>query len=216
MRIDILIPVFNTKADHLLQSVYSIYRNINKRKHRIILLDDGSSEEETLAALDFLESFCKVVHFDCNEGTSVVLNKGHELVECEYVAIAGSDDIYHPERFPMQISYLKKNPEVDVLGTEIYWFFEDNLWVKNGSHIIASGYTNHGEKPDLSKNWFVNHGTVIYKQDAVMSVGGYNEKLRRRQDVELWGRMKNEGFEFRNIPEVLAAWRRYRDRNLEQ
>jgi glycosyltransferase involved in cell wall biosynthesis len=211
MKLDILIPVYNTKADHLFESVFSVIRQINKRKHRVILLDDASNEDETLFALDALEKYCKVIHFDSNEGTAAVLNRGHEIVESDWVGIVGSDDVCAPEKFPMQISYLKKNPEVDVLGTNLYAFNDGDIRRRS---LFTS---DHDENPDLTneKNWFVNHGTVIYRQEAVMSVGGYNEEYRRRQDIELWLRMAKEGYQFRNVVDCLYAWRRYPNRNPE-
>jgi glycosyltransferase involved in cell wall biosynthesis len=204
MKLTVLIPVYNTGAAHLIEAVNSIINQDDKWAHRIILVDDGSENPHTLRAEDFLCMFpCVEVHrLEKNQGTSVALNEGHKLVNTEFVAIMGSDDISHHSRFRKQIQYLKDHPEVDVVGTNLFSFNNSDL---RRSSIFTS---KHPEVPETEGNWVVNHGTVIYRNSAVLAAGGYNPNYRRAQDVELWGRMLKKGFCFRNITEVLYAWRK--------
>lgn len=209
MNLTVLIPVFNTKPDALLESVWSILRQDDGNKHQIILIDDASTDHLTTQAMMSLvnhrqEVPIKILTLEENGGTSVALNKGHRMVETEFVAIQGSDDVSDRSRFRMQIDYLKKHPETDVLGTNLFSFKDQDI---RRSSIFVSA---HKEKPiPKDSSWIVNHGTVIYRNQAFIDTGGYNPAFRRAQDVELWGRMYKKGFHFRNCVDVLYAWRHY-------
>ena len=55
----------------------------------------------------------------------------------------------------------------------------------------------------------MNHGTVIYKNQAVKDVGGYDIDKKRGQDVYLWKKMMEAGKKFHNVSDILYYWRRY-------
>lgn len=209
MKLTVLIPVFNTKPAALLEAVYSILNQDDKVDHDIIIVDDGSSDFETLNVLKMLThlsrrvTLCTMV---ANNGTAHALNHAHSLVKTDFVAIMGSDDISHTSRFRLQIDYLKKHPEVDVLGTNLF-MYKDSDFTRKPNFV-----SDHKEVPRFGtdkQNWVVNHGTVIYRDSIVKKVGGYDNSKRRAQDVDLWGRLNTAGAVFRNITEVLYAWRRY-------
>lgn len=211
MKLTVLIPVYNTGAAHLIEAVDSILNQTQPEQrlhHEIILINDGSTEPETKKALTLLSDLYGLTIVDKeNGGTSSALNAGHSMVKTEYVAIMGSDDISHPDRFKKQIKVLQDHPDTDVLGTNLFAFYDDDITRKP---ILTTTHKMFPEGLDKNKNWLVNHGTVIYRQSAVMSVGGYNEKIGRGQDVDLWKRMKAADLRFRNVTEVLYAWRRFK------
>lgn len=210
MKLTVLIPVYNTPANHLMEAVYSILKQDDGIKHDIVLINDASYEFETVTTLSHLSNMfnnIKVLTLPENSGTAHALNEGHKLVTTEYVAIMGSDDVSDITRFRKQTDFLTKNPDVDILGTNLFAFYDNDIFRKKAfttSHIAENPDKNNG-----NKNWFINHGTVIYKNSAVLEVGGYDVTKRRGQDVDLWMRMKNTGkYKFANIPEILYGWRR--------
>lgn len=204
----VLIPVFNTKPQHLYEAVYSILNQNIKQSFNILLVDDASNNYETIIAINALTKHNRVQMFALteNKGTSGALNKGHELIESEYIAIMGSDDISDRSRLSSQMAFIEKNPMVDVVGTNLFSFYDDDI--ERNRRFTSK----HPLKPTLANTtngWLVNHGTVIYKNQSVKDVGGY--KLPGRgQDVDLWTRMAQNGKTFANIEPVLYAWRRFR------
>lgn len=205
LKFDVLIPVFNTPPAHLMEAVDSI-KNQTLKANQIILVDDGSTSQATLAVLKALEKTCKIVTLEVNQGTAVALNIGHGHCECEWIAIMGSDDICDPQRFALQAEYINAHPETDVIGTNLYSFYDND---PKRSRIY---HTQHAEKPPLRPSgnvyWLVNHGTVMYRKSKVLAVGGYTPALRRAQDVDLWSKLYKAGAVFRNITAVLYGWRK--------
>lgn len=211
MRLTIPIPVHNTKPEHLFEAYYSIVRQDDGNKHDIIIVDDCSTNEETLFALESLEKMTEVLRTPERLNLAGLLNWLHPQISTEYLARMDSDDLSHPSRLRNQIGYLKSNPNTDILGTNLYGFLDSDFERK------VQFKTTHQEKPTLredsaeeNKYWIVNHATIIYRKEAIESVGGYNAEFSRKQDIELWKRMWSTGdFQFRNLESILYAWRRY-------
>lgn len=210
----VLIPVYNTKAHHLLESVDSILnQSIRKEgyKYSIVLVDDGSTNADTKFALQYVRTLpgVKVFTHDTNLGTSAALNTGHKLIESTWIAIQGSDDISHPDRFFLQTKFLNNTKQpVDVLGANITSFYDSDIF------RTSRFKSNHVQDPTpavVNKHgWQTNHGTVFYRNQSVKDVGGYDVKFRRGQDVNLWNRMMAAGKKFKNLHDNLYMWRRMR------
>lgn len=115
------------------------------------------------------------------------------------------DDISHPERIEKQLNAIKADKEIDVLGTNLIAFknspLRDHVFT---TEKVQAPYPTEGE----NKFWLVNHGTSIIKTKSFISVDGYNEKLDRKQDIDLWQRMYENGSKFRNVTDILYYYRR--------
>lgn len=203
-----LIPVYNTRARHLIECVHSIR---SQDAHPILIIDDGSTSPETFGALEMLKVIVpdvKVYEMPENLGTPAALNIGHALIDTKYVALMGSSDIALPGKYKLQLELLQKWPTIDVLGTSLMAFRDTDPFRHKMFTLEHKDQPKPKDKKGHDPYFLCNHGTVIYRNEAVKKVGGYNEKYRRAQDVELWSRMWANGAIFRNINKVLYLWRR--------
>ena len=57
----------------------------------------------------------------------------------------------------------------------------------------------------------MNHPSIIFKKNAVLTVKGYPEDMPSMEDYGLWLKMIAQGYTFGNIPKVLVY---YRNRHL--
>lgn len=209
MRLTVAIPVFNTPPDYLFEALYSIVRQDYPHPFRLLLIDDCSTNPDTIAALDHLSSKFEVITMPENVGLSALLNHVLRISDTEYVVRMDSDDACHHSRLRDQVAYLIENPDTDVLGTNLYAFNHRSV------RRLPLLTTDHPECPEAKDDreggrfWLVNHATVIYRREAVLAVGGYDETLRREQDLDLWERMYSNGAVFRNLTGCYYAWRRY-------
>lgn len=203
----VLIPVYNTKPHELIEAVFSVHptNQTIEQDYKIVIVDDGSTDAGTLKALEFLKLAGIIVyHKPENGGTSSALNLGHEKITTEWIAIMGSSDISKPERFDLQVKHLQDNPDIDVLGTNLFSFKESDhtrtpIWTSSHSYVETL------EK--RSEGWLTNHGTVMYKNQSVKDVGGY-QLPGRYQDVDLWKRMFLAGKKIRTLAKVTYGWRK--------
>lgn len=206
--ISILIPVYNTPYTWINQCHISIM-NQTYRRYEVIYVNDGSTNPETLRFFDEIKNnrFCRIINLEKNVGIAKALNIG--LKECRYdlVARMDSDDIMYNNRLLYQLNYMIKNPNVDLVGCGInYYRLKNNKWeieLNKNFHppIITFDVITNGD-------WFLNHPTVMFRKDKVLSLGGYNEDLHGyAEDFDLWSRMFMADMVLHNIPYNLIIFR---------
>lgn len=204
----VLIPVYNTKAAELIEAVFSVHPSNQTldQEWDIVLVDDGSTNEDTCHAMEYLKIALGVhiLHLPANKGTSAALNVGHEFIKTEWIALCGSSDISFADRFFIQVQHLEENPGIDVLGTNLYSFSESDPYRKP---LFTSKHAYTTTLEERSEGWLTNHGTVFYKNQSVKDVGGY-QLPGRYQDVDLWKRMAKAGKKIHTLASVNYAWRK--------
>jgi len=201
--ISTIIPVHNTNPDWLVQSVKSILDQDFPFPIEILLIDDASSNKETLMALEALREIdnIRIITLNENLGISGALNLGISNSKYDIIARMDSDDYSLPNRFQAQFDYLVNNPDVDLVGSNLSY-----LVLHEGEWTSTQQATDHPQEitREIGKNslWFLNHPTVMFRKQSVIDVGGYDESLRGlAEDFELWIRMLKEEKTLRNLPD---------------
>ncbi|MCP2501603.1 MAG: glycosyltransferase [Deltaproteobacteria bacterium] len=155
--------------------------------------------EEVIDRIKHLENSI-VIQLRVNSGLAAALNQGLKHCSSEYVARFDSDDICHPRRIELQMEYLERHQNVDVLGAQIREF-DENMKYCFGLRLVPC---DHESIREFSKKRSpVNHMTIIYKKIAVNAVGGY-PRLHGREDYGLWIKFLGDGYNFANLPDVLV------------
>lgn len=207
----VVVPVYNTIPEHLLEAVSSIINQTVKQEYTVNIIDDGSTNTETLRMLKYISKLPKVklIYMKENKGVAVVLNDFHASCKNKYIAVCGSDDILHKDKFKKQVEWLETHPDVSVLSTNLYGFYDHDIErtrLFKSQHKLDCHPKTTGSKTDY---WIANHGTVFYVNDHVKAAGGYDPALRRAQDVDLWKRMYAMGYKFQCLPGIYYGWRRF-------
>ncbi|HRG91224.1 MAG TPA: glycosyltransferase, partial [Chitinophagales bacterium] len=188
----------------LLTAFYSVYNQAGVQPYPLLLVNDGSTNTSTLQALNMiaLHERVSVINLPQHSGSSVARNAGLQAITTDYVMLMDSDDIAAPDKFRLQVGYMLKH-RPHILGTNLFSFKNADI---TRTRIFT---TTHLELPKYNNGWLVNQGTVLYHRQSVIDTGGYNPAIKIGQDVDLWKRMYKAGYTFRNLTQVLYAWRRY-------
>jgi glycosyltransferase involved in cell wall biosynthesis len=187
--VSILVSSHNTKLEYIQECLESITNQVGGYHMELVWINDGSDPshtEQLLQELDFFERntpFSSVIYSenDKNMGLGYSLNRGINLCSHEMIVKMDSDDIMHINRIQKQMEYMIANPEVQVCGTQIQMFKEEEN--KNGQKIIIDTTTHKSYTWNEFKahptHWFMNHPTLLYRKSAVLQVGNYDTKLDR-------------------------------------
>ena len=196
------------KPDFLNESLQSVFSQ-TLPANEVILVEDGPLTEELNSVITKFkeqEPTLKVIRLSQNMGLGSALNEGLKHCSHEYVARMDSDDICFPERFEKQINYLRKHPDIDVIGCWTKEFHVDN----QGNKIITSlkrfPNTVWENIKYCTKRCPVEHPAVIFKKEAVLAAGGY-QHCYLFEDYHLWARMFVNGCKFYNLQEPLLFFR---------
>ncbi len=120
-----------------------------------------------------------------------------------YIAICDSDDISDPERFAKQVSFLDSHPEIDVVGSQVKYFWGDQL---PRPRFMFPDTEESIEKRFSQNKAAMAHQSCMIRRKCFDDLGPYREDFRRVEDLELFLRFR-ESCRFHTIPEFLLLYR---------
>lgn len=199
----VLMPVFDAPADLLERSIDSILRQ-TFREFEFLIVDDGSRSEETRECLRLqakADARVRVV-WEEHGGVTRALNTGLRLARGALIARQDADDWSEPARLEAQDNFFRAHPAAGLCGTAA-WTHQENgrrLWRRR----LPSG-----QEEILAAFWRGNpfvHGSVMFRRDRAMSLGGYREEFRCSQDYDFLWRLTETGGAA-NLEEALYHYR---------
>lgn len=217
-KVSIVIPAYNASnylAEAIDSALAQTYPNVE-----IIVVNDGSkdngaTEQIALSYGDKIRYFSKE-----NGGSSSALNLGIANMHGEWFSWLSHDDLYLPNKLGKQIQYLNSlhieradlskhiffapSDKIDAAGKTIRKF--DLQKARLLSEKIRSMPHNGYLIAEPTAHIF--HGcSCLVHRDALAQIGGFDEKLRLLNDVDLWFRFYAANYHVHFIPEVLVLAR---------
>lgn len=118
--ITIVMPVYNA-GSFLRQALESVLAQ-TYQNWKLICVDDGSTDNSfnLLQEYALIDQRIKVYKNEKNQGVSATTNFAISKCQGQYLARMDADDVMLPDRLEKQISYLRKNPQVVVLGGQCW------------------------------------------------------------------------------------------------
>lgn len=194
--ITVAIPIYNS-ASFLERAIQSVFDQ-TYTDWKLILVDDGSNDNSLSIALKFKDDPRVVVYTDgLNKGLPFRLNQISDMVSTEYMARMDADDIMHPRRLEKQLEVLSSNPDIDVLGTNVFSIDENDL-------IQGVRYA-YQHKDFLQKTNSFIHPTIVAKTQWFRD-NPYDIHATRIEDIELWFRT-SKNYNFQMLTEPLLFYR---------
>lgn len=174
----------------------------------LIIIDDASTDNTENVIKKYLEDG-RVNYIKIPKAVSIaeVRNSAWAYVNGKYIAVLDSDDIWIDDlKLAKQFNYLESHPEVVVVGSGAI------LINDNGEEInkIVKPTTDIEIRKDfLTKNPFF-HSSVMYRYEAVKKIGGYDEKIKFGEDLDLLLQLGKIG-EMYNFSEEMIKYRVHND-----
>lgn len=210
MKYSVLMSLYErTSKDELMVSIESML-NQTIPPDQFIIVEDGPIKNETqdyiATCLNKNPELFSVLDLKTNHGLAFALNKGLEIARNELIARMDSDDYSLPHRCEKQIEAFIKDKKLHLVGSNIGFFKESPLKPTGAVRIFPD---NHQKiKKILRRNDPFCHPAVMFKKSSVLSAGGYDIELRRRQDYDLFSKMVNHfGMKATNVQEILLLFR---------
>lgn len=107
-------PVYN--AEKFIERAIQSVLNQTYTNFELIVTDDGSTDNSVAIIKTFNDPRIRLITDSVNKGIAHRLNQQINAASGKYFARMDSDDIMFPTRLQEQVSFLKSNPEFDVVG----------------------------------------------------------------------------------------------------
>ena len=178
------VPVLKEAVDSILQQTFSDFE--------FIIIDDGSTDEETVAYLDGVavsDPRVKILRNEVNLGTTKSLNIGFSAARGKYIARMDGDDISFPERFSKQYAFMESHPDVIVCGCRVTTDRNDASPAKGKMEDMDSYRIKM-----LFRNPGPTHPTAFFRRSVLLEKHiEYDESLRYSQDYGMWAELVKYG-----------------------
>jgi GT2 family glycosyltransferase len=206
-----IVMAAHNSAATIAQAIESV-RGQTRSDWELIVVDDGSRDgtAEIAEALD--DPRVRVVREPDNRGPGAARNQGISLAQAPVVCMLDSDDLWLPDYLETMGRTLDATPAAAVACTDA-WVVDEAAGRVRKTSVMAAQDPPEPLPDDprtflaelLRRNFIYN--SVTARREALLAVGGYDERLWVGEDWELWLRLTAAGFRFVCVPQPLAVYR---------
>lgn len=197
--VSVIIPCFND-GQYLRDAIGSVEK-CDDELYEIIIVDDGSSDENTQRILFDLEQRGYRVIRQENQGLGASRNTGIRSSRGRYFLPLDADNIIHADYVKVGVSILDKQPDVAVVYGNREFF---------GEKIVGPQCHVVGEL-DLQKLaiWNYIDACAVIRKEAWEQCGGYDVNMPHQgwEDWELWLNLASRGWKFYYEDRVMFSYR---------
>lgn len=201
----VLMPVFNTETfvDEAIRSVL----DQTFSDFELLILDDGSTDGSWDRIVRYLKIDSRVscIRND-HRGLASVRNEGVQRARGHLVAFLDSDDYAEPTRLQLQADYLNHDETCVALGGQLLYMDVDGdpLYISDLPLEHEAIYS----QLMAGKAGAITQGSAAIRKEGIRAIGGYREKFRIAEDVDLFLRLGEIG-RLVNLPQVVTRYRQH-------
>lgn len=207
--VGILLPVYKKDdPNHFRIAITSLLSQTYSNVLLYVGCDGPLSEELNNILSDYTDNpKIKIIRFSENRGLACVLN---DLISearkdnIQFLARMDADDVSVHNRIEKQLLYLKKNPNIDVVGGAIEEIDANGNPRNKQVHYPLS----HSE----CRKFFryrdpLAHPATFFRMRYFDKTKGYRPEYRKNQDTMLWFDGFMNGCTFSNLPDIVLKFR---------
>lgn len=194
-KISVVIPCYN-QGIFLTEAIKSVLDQTYS-DYEIVVVDDGSTDSETLSILDRIDNPLIRVLRTANGGLATARNRGIAASTGEIILPLDADDLIAP-------TYLEKGAAVIAgdSGVGVVYSMADKFGAVSGLWHL----------PEFSPNLLLKENMVfcsaMFHRESWERVGGYNTNMKYGwEDWDFWLSFCEVGIRFVRIPEILFHYR---------
>jgi len=173
----------------------------------IMIVDDGSINKFNEVDIKSIYTSGNIFfeYLETNSGVGIAANLGLKRIqELNYKLIGRLDcgDLCYENKYKIQLEYLKKNPEVKILGTWARFVDEKGNFLHNLIHP-----TNYNEiKNKMFLNSMFCNPTMVFYSEILEKTGDYPYKYRHAAQDYAFFFNAIQHYKAENLPEILLDY----------
>ncbi|MBZ5678039.1 MAG: glycosyltransferase [Acidobacteriia bacterium] len=199
--LSVIVPAYNV-APFIRTALNSVLEQ-RFRDLEVIVINDGSSDETGEIVSNIKDDRVRLV-CQVNGGLAHARNVGIGLAKGRYIAFLDGDDMWLPGYADCHVAHLAADRRVGIS-------FNYQAYMDENSVLTGQYLTTAIARPSLRQ--LMTHsrivtGNIIMPRECLDQVGGFDERLRACEDLEMWIRvLAKTQFQAELVPRVLCAYR---------
>lgn len=179
-----IIPTYK-RSDTLIRAVDSVLKQTHK-KIEVIIVDDNNPDDYYSKAVqlnleNIEDSRLRYVKQKKHINGAVARNVGIREAQGEFVAFIDDDDEWTPDKIKLQVELLAGNKNYGGVSS-YYTYINSGRPIRN-----CTPYTNEDlHHKVLSREVSMYTSTIMFRKEALLKSGGFDESLIRHQDLQLF------------------------------
>lgn len=197
MNVSVICPVFNTHPDLLMQAVTSVLENGTSHELELILVDDCSTDSNTVAMVRQLASSDRrvvLIYQLINGGPARARSAGLARATYDWIGFIDSDDLWPPAKLDTVEAELQGRPDTRWISGDFSRMCHDGE-LRPSRHFIDGGADSGSircESPDLTRRLiggWLPLGVSVVQRELLVEAGGFDPALTYGEDWLLFIRL---------------------------
>lgn len=169
---------------------------------QVIVCDDGSTDATGEIARGYGASVT-VVRQE-NRGDAAARNRALELATTSHVVVLDADDVLEPRCLEAYAAALVARPDLDIVTCDA--FLESDGTIFDRYYRRVARFVVDDQRRGVLHQHFI-FGLAAIRREALLAVGGWDERIPRNSDTDLFLRLVLAGSRAGLVHEPLARYR---------
>lgn len=171
-----------------------------------VVVDDGAPDDVAGAVAAFAhDTRIRLLRTD-NGGVAVARNRGIAAARAPLIALLDGDDVYEPDYLARMAAAIESDPKLGFVSCDATYFGTASRLGRRFSEFCPQIPPITLESVLLRTfNMFT---ACMIRLTALDAIGGYDPLLRTAEDLDLWIRLLEAGWQAAYVPEALVRYRR--------
>ena len=190
-KISALMPAYNA-AQYIRATIDSVLSQ-TEQDFELLIINDGSTDDTEKIVCEY-DSPKIIYHTNPqNLGIAKTYNRALQLAHGEYLAIAESDDISHPQRLEVQANFLRDHPNVGAVAANITRFTNQPPKLREAKIDAPNNDIPIANSPSEMRASFLGYGPILNHPASMLRADTlrshrirYNENCAVAFDVQLF------------------------------
>jgi glycosyltransferase involved in cell wall biosynthesis/SAM-dependent methyltransferase len=195
--VGVVITTFNHA--HFLAEALDSVRAQSRPADAVVVVDDGSSDDPQSVVARY--PGVRFVRQE-NRGLAAARNAGLAALATHFAIFLDADDRLEPRAIEAGLACFERAPESGFV-------YGGHRYIDRDGHTTGERFVPPGDAPYLQllrRNYIGMHATVMYRRALLQSVGGFDERLRRCEDYDVYLRVSRQ-HPIAGYPDLVAAYR---------
>ena len=204
--ISVILPFYN--AEKTLGKAIESILNQTFSDFELILVNNNSNDKSIEKARDFAKRNSRIILLsEEKQGVAFAMNCGLQHARGKFLARMDADDIAVLTKLEKQYHYLKENPEIDFVGSEVKYVSKEKN--TDGFQRFIKWINSFHFPCEIEMNRFVEipivNPTIFFKREVYEKFGGCRHG-DFPEDYEMQLRYLQAGVKMAKLPEKLLEW----------